>query len=151
MKIKFISGILIPLIGMILFSQDRLQAQTNMIYPFSIDNQEVCNGELVDFAGFLHVLYRMHIDRAGGIHCKLHFNAKGEGIGKTTGASYLFIDGDNESIYFDDSEVITFQRSFKLIGKGQVSSGHMLMKTTFVINGKGVDVLDITHDKVKCN
>ncbi len=151
MKTKMISSILLLFFGIILPSQERLLAQTNMIYPFSIYDQEVCNGELVDFTGFLHVLSRMHVDGAGNKHCKLHFNAKGEGIGKTTGASYLFIDGDNESVYFDDSKIITFQQSFKLIGKGQVSSGHMHIKMTFVINGKGVDVLDITHDKVKCN
>lgn len=119
-------------------------------FPFSFP-VPICT-EIVDVTGEFHPVFKFTADGNGGFHFKGHFNAKGIGIGQSSGATYNW----NDAINFEDSfrapqETFTDQRSLELIGLGQTANFrlHALFHVTVTPNG----VVNITADNftVICN
>lgn len=108
--------------------------------------------EVVDVTGQFHPVFKFTEDGNGGFHFKGHFNAKGTGIGLTTGATYNWNDAINQEDNFRaPQETFTFQQSLELIGRGQAANFRLraLFHVTVTPNG----VVNITADNftVVCN
>ena len=125
--------------------------KSDQFAPFFFPNVEACNGEFVDISGVFHPVFKQTFDANGGVHFKGHFNANGEGVGQTTGTTYLWRDAINEHFNAAVGEVSTFHQSFKLIAKGGESSGHANVAGVFVINAQGDVTVDIFSVTVNCN
>lgn len=100
-----------------------------------------CNGEAIDGSGRFHTKISSTVTPSGRVSGTFHINAKGKGIGQTTGAKYEWNDAINESFAFDSNDgasfTDTFTRSFRLIGQGNVPDRRFDVTFHVTINANG--------------
>jgi hypothetical protein len=99
-----------------------------------------CNGEAIDGSGIFHLKVSSTVTPSGRVQGTFHVNAKGKGVGQTTGAKYEWNDAINESFGFDADIAPahdTFTRRFRLIGQGGVPDRRFDVIFHITINAKG--------------
>lgn len=108
-------------------------------------------GELVDFAGTLHVLFHTTLDGSGGFHAKTHFQPQGvTGIGLATGDIYRGTGGFQDQLNGAVGEEYTLIDNFRLIGPGP--DNNFLLHETFhlTVNANGVATAYVSNYSVEC-
>lgn len=102
-------------------------------------------GEDIYFEGVFHVNISENIAANGSFHAKYHINAKGTGVGLSSGATYQWNDSINESFNGNVGETYTFNQSWKIIGQGQAPNFKLNDHFHITINANG-DVTAIVSD-----
>ena len=101
-----------------------------------------CNGEAIDGSGIFHTVFSFTVAPSGQLSGDFHINAKGMGVGLTTGAKYEWNDAINDSFHFDTRDgapyTETFTRSFRLIGQGGVPDRRFNVRFHVTVNANGV-------------
>jgi hypothetical protein len=106
-------------------------------FAFTVNN---C-AELVDVSGQFHLTVRDFVNANGKRQFKFRVNAKGRGVGQTTGAVYewqeQFLDIYNFSPGDGTLRTNTWYQHARLIGHGQAVNAHFHLefKVTFNANG----------------
>jgi hypothetical protein len=99
-----------------------------------------CNGEAIDGSGIFHLKVSSTVTPSGRVNGTFHINAKGTGVGLTTGAKYEWNDVIQESFGFDADEAPihdTVTRRFRLIGQGGVPDRRFDVIFHITINANG--------------
>jgi hypothetical protein len=99
-----------------------------------------CNGEAIDGSGIFHLKVSSTVTPSGRVNGTFHINAKGTGVGQTTGAKYEWNDVIQESFGFDVDVAPahdTFTRRFRLIGQGGVPDRRFDLIFHITINANG--------------
>lgn len=119
------------------------QISSDQFQPFSalID---FC-GEDIYFEGYFHERFTVTIAANGSFHGKFHINAKGTGVGLSSGATYQWNDSINESFNGNVGETYTFNQSWKIIGQGQAPNFKLNDHFHVTINANG-DVTAVVSD-----
>lgn len=98
-----------------------LAVTQNERVPFTTEYSNPCNGEIIQFEGFLHILARETADGSGGFHAVFHYNLNLRGVGQTTGATYsgteALVDAFNFKPPYPVDETFTIHTN--VIGQGQ--------------------------------
>src|SRR5919108_1447123 len=115
-------------------------------FPFA-STQFVCT-ELVDFTGEYHIKSSWTASNSGNLHFTFHINAKGTGVGQTSGATYQWNDAIIE-VYHDAALpfTATLIQTWKLIGQGAADNFVLKARIHVTINANG----DVTaeHDSLE--
>jgi hypothetical protein len=61
----------------------------NEWYEFTGEYQDPCTGEWYDYEMQNHYVSYIHFDANGGVHVRVHENAKYKGVGRDTGIKYV--------------------------------------------------------------
>jgi hypothetical protein len=100
-----------------------------------------CNGEAIDGSGIFHLVASSTVTPSGRVSGTFHINAKGKGVGQTTGAKYEWNDAINESFSFDSEDgapfTDTFTQSFRLIGQSNVPDRRINVRFHITVNANG--------------
>jgi hypothetical protein len=109
-------------------------------FAFSVDN---CD-ETVDVAGTFHEVIQVFVGPNGKEHFRFHINAKGTGVGRTTGARYQWNDR-----LFDITNVVpsgrgnfTLNDRTRLIGQGTAVNTVLATQIKVTVNGRGTATVD---------
>ena len=99
-----------------------------------------CNGEAIDGSGIFHFKVSSTVTPSGRVEGTFHINAKGKGVGQSTGANYEWNDAINDSFGFDaDFAPVTetFTRRFRLIGQSTVPDRRFDVTFHITVNANG--------------
>jgi hypothetical protein len=99
-----------------------------------------CNGEVIDGSGIFHLKTSSTVTPSGRVNGTFHINAKGKGVGQSTGAKYEWNDAINESFGFDADFAPftnTFTQRFRLIGQGGVPDRRIDVTFHITVNANG--------------
>jgi hypothetical protein len=111
--------------------------------PFSA-SLFVCT-EVVDFTGEFHVKTSFTSSASGNEHFTFHINAKGTGVGQTSGATYQWNDNIVEVV--NDADLpftLTELQTWKLIGQG--AADNFLLKQRFHVTVNANGDVTVVHD-----
>lgn len=131
---------------------------TNIEKPMSFEFYVPCalegKGELVIFAGRLHVLSHTTFDNNGGYHLQLHFQPKDmKGTGQTSGDTYQATGVTKES-WNESPETLPHQYTlvdnFRIIGQGPGNNYLWHWTLHFTVNANGDVTADFENIKVEC-
>lgn len=105
--------------------------------PFAFD-VETCD-EVVHISGVFHVVVTEAVSPSGNDNFRFHINAKGTGVGATSGATYQWNDAINDTENFRDGPgvVIAAPQTTELIGQGGVSDIHFRARFHVTVNANG--------------
>ncbi|NGP76305.1 hypothetical protein G3570_06655 [Balneolaceae bacterium YR4-1] len=110
--IKIASCFFIMTFGVILTSN--AQSSSNQFFPFGA-TIDVC-GELVDFEGVFHPVFK--IGDNGGFQVLDHINARGTGVGQTSGTVYNWNDTINFHLKLAGASTQTRGQTWVLVPRG---------------------------------
>lgn len=111
--------------------------QNDQFFPFAAV-VGVC-GDLVEFAGSFHPVFRFSEDGAGGFHAKGHYNATGIGVSIFGDAVYNWNDAINFSESFRPPQAtFTDQQAFLLIGRGRAPNQTLHANVHVTVTPDGV-------------
>jgi hypothetical protein len=81
-----------------------------------------CSGELVDYTGTVHMIFRDNLDAAGGEHAELEVQMDTSGVGETSGARYVGHADSRIQVNASQNGTTTTDivERFTLIGQGNV-------------------------------
>jgi hypothetical protein len=113
-------------------------------FPFDATDIEVC-GELVDFSGEFHIVTSLTTTKSGNLHTTFHINAKGTGIGQTSGTTYQWNDNIIEVVNEGTLPLtITALNTWRLIGRGH--AGNFVLKQRFHVTVNANGEVTALHD-----
>jgi hypothetical protein len=109
-------------------------------FAFSFDN---CV-ETVDVAGTFHEVIQLFIGPNGKEHFRFHINAKGIGVGRTTGARYQWNDRlfDITNVVPSGRGTFTLNDRTRLIGQGAAVNTVLATQIKVTVNGQGNVTVD---------
>lgn len=109
-------------------------------FAFSVDN---CV-ETVDVSGTFHEVSQLFVGPGGREHFKFHINAKGTGVGRTTGARYQWNDRlfDISNVLPTGSGTFTLNDRTRLIGQGSAVNMVLATQIQVTVNARGVATVD---------
>jgi hypothetical protein len=119
--------------------------------PFAFD-VATCD-EVVHISGVFHVVTTETVSPTGNTATRFHINAKGVGIGATSGATYQWNDAINQTFNIRDggeSGVIAAPQTTELIGQGGVSDIHFLARFHITVNANGELTVEIDQFDAIC-
>jgi len=104
-------------------------------FAFSFDN---CV-ETVDVAGTFHGVTQVFVGPNGKEHFRFHINAKGTGVGRTTGARYQWNDRlfDITNVVPSGRGTFTLNDRTRLIGQGAAVNTVVATQIKVTVNGQG--------------
>ena len=105
-------------------------------FPFAA-SVFVCS-EVVAFTGEFHIKVTETISRSGNFHFTFHINAKGTGVGQTSGDTYQWNDNIVEVV--NDAALpitVTALQTWKLIGKGAAANFVLKQRFHVTVNANG--------------
>ncbi len=117
-----------------------------VFFPFAFP---VVNcAEVVDISGQFHPVIKGFVNANGNFHGMFHINAKGTGVGQTTGATYEWNDRlfDLTNIAPGGAQTFILNDNTRLIGHGQAVNQQFHIQIKVTINANGdvtVDTVDI--------
>jgi hypothetical protein len=105
--------------------------------PFAFD-VATCD-EVVHISGVFHVVVAETDSPSGNEHFRFHINAKGTGVGATSGATYQWNDAINDTENFNGESgvVISAPQTTALVGQGGVSDIHFRVRFHVTVNANG--------------
>jgi hypothetical protein len=118
---------------------DRAVTQ-NETDPFTTEYTDPCNGEVIAFEGFIHMLAHQTADGRGGFHAAFHYNLTVRGLGQTTGATYTGTEAQSDA--FTVKPPYPFNETFtvhtNVIGRGDAPDfrAHITFHVTVNANGE---------------
>lgn len=138
---------LVAAMGLIFLSQVNAQSSEGR-FPFS-SLENVC-GDVVEFDGLFHVVVNEVISNSGNITAKFHINAKGTGVGQTSGAVYQWNDAINETLNLSKGGNLTRTQTFSLVSQGKTQNfkGHLTYHIT--VNANGEVTTEFENLSVEC-
>ena len=147
MKRNFVILSLVAAMGLMLTSQ--LNAQSNQGWAPFATTVDIC-GELVDVEGEFHFVENSVISNSGNSTSKFHINAKGIGVGQTSGAVYQWNDAINESLNLSKGGNYTFTQTLLIVGQGKAPNfkGHLTYHIT--VNANGDVTTEFENLKIDC-
>jgi hypothetical protein len=110
-----------------------------------------CEEEVIG-SGILHVLSRTTISSAEDTITALHINARGTGVGSTSGAQYRF----NDTFRVSTNQIsglpllVSFTDVLNLIGKGSVTDLHVRTTFRMVVNSEGIQTVLVDEVRFTC-
>lgn len=110
-----------------------------------------CEEEVLG-SGIIHVLSRTTISAAEDTITALHINARGTGVGSTSGAQYRF----NDTFRMRTNQIsgfpllVSFTDVLNLIGKGRVTDLHVHTTFRMVVNAEGIQTVLVDEVRVTC-
>lgn len=109
-------------------------------FAFSVDN---CV-ETVDVAGTFHAVIQFFVGPNGKEHFRFHINAKGTGLGRTTGARYQWNDRlfDITNVVPSGRGTFTLNDRTRLIGQGAAVNTVVATQIKVTVNGQGNVTVD---------
>ena len=109
-------------------------------FAFPVDN---CV-ETVDVAGTFHEVTQFFIGPNGKEHFRFHINAKGTGVGRTTGARYQWNDRlfDITNVVPSGGRTFTLNDRARLIGQGGAVNMVVATQIKVTVNGQGNVTVD---------
>ena len=119
--------------------------------PFAFD-VPTCD-EVVHISGVFHVVIAETVSAAGNTSDRFHINAKGIGVGATSGATYQWNDAINQTLNIRNggvSGVISAPQTTELIGQGGVSDIHFRFRFHITVNANGVLTVDTEDFEAIC-
>ena len=118
--------------------------------PFAFD-VATCD-EVVHISGVFHVVVTETVSPSGNDNFRFHINAKGIGVGATSGATYQWNDAINDTENFrSGSVVIAAPQTTALIGQGGVSDIHFRARFHVTVNDNGELTVLIDEFEAICN
>ena len=120
--------------------------------PFAFD-VATCD-EVVHISGVFHVVISEAVSPSGNDNFRFHINAKGIGIGATSGATYQWNDAINQTQNIGDgggSGVIAAPQTTELIGQGGVSDIRFRVRFHVTVNDNGELTVLIDEFEAICN
>ena len=130
----------------------RLAVSTNESdRPFAF-NVTGCT-EVVRVTGTFHVLFASTVSASGETMDRIHINANGTGIGRTTGAEYGFNDEINLTQHTASGSLRTDSQieTLKLIGRGAVPDQIVRARFRVTVNANGETTVEIDEFETVCN
>jgi len=118
--------------------------------PFAFD-VATCD-EVVHISGVFHGVIAETVSPSGNDNFRFHINAKGIGVGATSGATYQWNDAINDTENFHGgSGVIAAPQTTALIGQGGVSDIHFRVRFHVTVNANGELTVMIDQFDAICN
>jgi hypothetical protein len=117
----------------------------NQRVPFTTFYDNPCNGELIEFHGFLHNLSRETPDGSGGFHIGMHYNLTVRGVGES-GARYVGTEAQtvvvNAQPPFPFTQTVTLHTN--VLGRGAAPDfrQHVTFHVTVNANGDVTTIVD---------
>jgi hypothetical protein len=110
-----------------------------------------CEEDVVG-TGWVHVLSTETISAADDTSSMLHFNARGTGIGLTSGAKYRFNDTFKVQMHMNAPlpAIADFQDVLNLIGLGGTADLHIRTTIRVTVNANGEIVVAVNDVKQRC-
>lgn len=130
-------------------SSDDLNAKKKWL-PF-IALIDVCGEELVEFQGMYHYTETLRFSDNGKIHYKFHINAKGTGVGLSSGTTYQWNDSINESANLSPGESYTFTQTWNMIGQGDAPNLRIKARFHVTVNANGELTVLFNSSTADCN
>jgi hypothetical protein len=109
-----------------------------------------CNGEIVNFAGTAHYVFRTTVDANGGLHVGVNANAQVKGTGATTGAKYVANEQLHQQINLAGAGTTTLVHNLALKGQGQVPNFVLMERVHVTVNANGEVTVDRTESSSEC-
>jgi hypothetical protein len=147
MKRNLVIFSLVAAMGLMLTGQAIAQSSEGR-FPFG-GTVDVC-GELVDFEGEFHVVTNFVESKSGNVMSKFHINAKGTGVGQTSGAVYQWNDAINESFNASKGLNFTGNQSWLLIGQGKAPNFKLNSTFHITINANGEVTAEVNNFSAEC-
>jgi hypothetical protein len=143
MKTKILSIVLIGIIAIATSSWTTVNIGGATHTSYSYDEPWIntfphpCTGELVDFAGIVHISGHMTITPNGQVHLFHHEQLMDvNGIGQTTGLEYQDVGGFTQSFNGNVGETMTGNFHSEIVGNGYNASKHIHIHLTVNANGE---------------
>lgn len=130
-----------------------LAVTMNQKIPFTTEYSNPCNGELIEFQGFLHILAQQSGDSSGGFRTVFHENLTLRGVAQATGTTYTgteaLTDAFNVKPPYPVNETFTIHTN--VIGRGQAPD--FRAHTTFhgTINANGTLTVLFQKFRARCS
>jgi hypothetical protein len=120
--------------------------------PFTTEYPNPCNGEVIEFAGFLHSLAVVTPDGSGGFHVVSHYNLTVRGVGQTTGATYIANEASSDAFGAKPPYPAreTFTLHTNVIGQGQAPDFRQHATFHVTVNAKGELTASIDRFRATC-
>ena len=103
--------------------------------PFAFD-VPTCD-EVVQITGVFHVVIASTASPSGNTSDRFHINAKGIGIGATSGATYQWNDAINQTVNFRGEQPVIAAAQTTLVGQGGVSDIRFRARFHVTVNANG--------------
>jgi hypothetical protein len=109
--------------------------ERDLPFAFSVNT---CD-ETVDLSGVYHVVVASTTSASDNTTDRFHINAKGTGVGETSGATYQWNDAINQTQNIRDGAgiVISAPQTTALVGQGGVSDIHFRARFHVTVNANG--------------
>jgi hypothetical protein len=129
-----------------------LAVTQNAREPFTTEYLNPCNGEVIEFAGFLHSLAAVTADGSGGFHVVSRYNLTVHGVGQTTGAAYIGNEASTDVFGVKPPYPAreTFTLHTNVIGQGQAPDFRQHVTFHVTINAKGELTVSINKFRATC-
>ena len=117
-------------------------------FAFSVDN---CV-ETVALSGTFHEVEEFFVGPGGKEHLRFHLNAKGTGVGQTTGARYQWNDRlfDITNLAPVGAESFTLNDYARLIGQGGAVNTRVGVQVKITVNANGTVTVDRLTGRALC-
>lgn len=115
----------------------------NQVLPYSGSTTNLCNGEIVNFSGTIHLHEKTQVSSDGRIHYVSNNNFSVSGTGQTTWATYS-MNGTLHSNAKYPSYPITFRQRNRFISNSSAAPSFHLT-VAYHVNGNGVQT-SVTHE-----
>lgn len=117
-------------------------------FSFAVDN---CV-ETVDLVGSFHEVIHAFVGPGGKEHFRFHINAKGTGVGQSTGTRYQWNDRlfDVTNLSASGAQTFTLNDKSRLIGQGPVPNLDIVTHIKLTVNAQGAVTVDRFTARARC-
>ena len=121
-------------------------------FPWSRDEPNPCNGDVVSTTGSSHIVFGSTLDNSGGTHLTFSISSRGSGVGAPSLMPYTINDQTSESDQDPDGPQVTDHFEERLLVSAPKSALNYIRHTVFkiTVNADGVPTALFDNTWTKC-